>query len=169
MTLGKAEGVTALEAETAVNKFWVNNYATLVDTVKERLGEEEGRQLAYDAYHEAVYNSCAPGWREMKDSNPDAQDYTEWLATDLPQSYELEVVELTPESCRLRITSCPWATLFREKGRADTGMLFCEVDYDMIKDFNEITGANIGFERTKILMKGDDHCNHHIFVKKADW
>jgi hypothetical protein len=166
MALGKAQGVTPLEAETAVNKFWVNNYATLVDAIKERLGEEEGRKLAYDAYHKAVYNACKPGWEEMKDSNPDAKAYTEWLITDLPQSYELEVVELESNSAKLRITQCPWATLFREKDRADTGLLFCEVDYDMIKDFNEITGANIVFERTKILMNGDDHCNHHIYVKE---
>ena len=102
----------------------------------------------------------------MKGSNPDAKAYTEWLITDLPQSYELEVVELENNSAKLRITQCPWATLFREKDRADTGLLFCEVDYDMIKDFNEITGANIVFERTKILMNGDEHCNHHIYVKE---
>lgn len=166
MALGKAQGVTPLEAETAVNKFWVNNYAVLVDAIKEKLGDEEGRKLAYDAYHKAVYNACAPGWKKMKGTNPDAKAYTEWLITDLPQSYELEVEELTADSARLRITQCPWATLFREKGKEDTGLLFCEVDYDMIKDFNEITGANIVFERTKVLMDGCDHCNHHIFVKK---
>ena len=166
MALGKAQNVTPLEAETAVNKFWVNNYSTLVDAIKERLGDEEGRKLAYDAYHQAVYNACAPGWREMAGTNPDAKDYTEWLVTDLPQSYELEVVELTPESARLRITQCPWATLFNELDRGDTGMIFCEVDYDMIKDFNEITGANIVFDRTKVLMDGCDHCNHHIHIKK---
>lgn len=168
MALGKAEGVSPLEAENAVNKFWVNNYTALVDMVKERLGDEEGRQLAYDAYHRAVYRSCAPGWGEMEDLNPNARDYTEWLITDLPQAYEMEVVELTDDSCRLRITSCPWATLFREKGRADTGLLFCEVDYDMVKDFNEITGARIAFERTKILMAGDDCCNHRVFVKQDE-
>ena len=42
MALGKAQGVTPLEAETAVNKFWVNNYTTLVDEIKARLGEDEG-------------------------------------------------------------------------------------------------------------------------------
>lgn len=166
MALGKAQVSSPLEAEMAVNKFWVNNYATLVDVIKERLGEEEGRKLAYEAYHRAVYNACRPGWEAMKGTNPDAKVYTEWLVTDLAQAYELEIIEMTPESARLKLTSCPWATLFREKGKADTGMLFCEVDYDMIKDFNEITGANIGFERTKILMCGDDYCNHHIFVKK---
>jgi len=166
MALGKAQGVTPLEAETAVNKFWVNNYATLIDSIKERLGDEEGRKLAYDAYHKAVYNACAPSWEEMKGTNPDAQAYAEWLLTDLPQGYELEVVEMTPEDVHLKFTECPWATLFREKGWADTGLLFCEVDYDMIKDFNEITGANIGFERTEVLMDGGSHCNHHIFVKK---
>jgi len=166
MALGKAQNVTPLEAETAVNKFWVNNYTHLVNEIKAKLGEKEGRKLAYDAYHKAVYDACAPGWEKMKGTNPDAKAYTEWLITDLPQSYELEVVELEPESARLRITQCPWATLFREKGEADTGLLFCEVDYDMIKDFNEITGANIVFERTKVLMDGCDHCNHHIYLKK---
>jgi hypothetical protein len=166
MALGKAQGVTPLEAETAVNKFWVNNYATLVDAIKEKLGDEEGRKLAYDAYHKAVYNACAPGWKKMKGTDPDAKAYTEWLITDLPQGYELEVVELTPDSARLRITQCPWATLFGEKGKEDTGLLFCEVDYDMIKDFNELAGANLVFERTKVLMDGCDHCNHHIYVKK---
>jgi hypothetical protein len=166
MALGKAEGVSPLEAETAVNKFWVNNYTALIDAVKDRLGEEEGRKLAYEAYHKAVYRSCAPGWIDMRALQPNALDYTEWLITDLAQAYDLEVVEMTPDSCRLRITSCPWATLFRERDRADTGILFCEVDYDMVKDFNELTGASIAFERTKVLMKGDDHCNHHIFVKE---
>ncbi len=166
MALGKAQNVTPLEAETAVNKFWVNNYTHLVNAIKERLGDEEGRKLAYDAYHEAVYNACSPGWEEMKGTDPDAQAYAEWLITDLPQGYELEIVKMTPDDVHLKFTQCPWATLFREKGEADTGLLFCEVDYDMIKDFNEITGAKIGFERTKVLMKGCDQCNHHIFVKK---
>ncbi len=166
MALGKAQVSSPLEAETMVNKFWVNNYATLVDEIKARLGEKEGRQLAYDAYHKAVYNACKPGWEAMKGTHPDAKVYTEWLVTDLAQAYELEIVEMTPESTHLKLTSCPWATMFREKGKEDTGLLFCEVDYDMIKDFNEITGANLAFERTKILMCGDDHCNHHIYVKK---
>ena len=166
MALGKAQGVTPLEAETAVNKFWVNNYTTLINAIKEKLGDEEGRKLAYDAYHKAVFNACSPSWEKMKGSSPDAQAYAEWLITDLPQGYEMEVVSMTPNDVHLKFTECPWATLFGEKGELDSGLLFCEVDYDMIKDFNEITGAKIGFERTKVLMSGCDHCNHHIFVKK---
>ena len=166
MALGKAVGVTPLEAETAVTKFWINNYAFLVDEIEAKLGFEEGRKLAYDSYHKACYKACAPGWEAMKGTNPDAKAYTEWLVTDLPQQYELEVVELTPDSARLRITQCPYANFFRAMDRADTGMMFCEVDYDMIKDFNEITGANLVFDRTKVLMDGSDHCNHHIYVKK---
>jgi hypothetical protein len=167
MALGKANVSSPLEAENAVNKFWVNNYTHLVDEIKAQLGDEAGRKLAYDAYHKAVYDACAPGWKEMAaNPPPNAQDYTVWLVTDLPQAYEMEVVEMTPESCRLRLTECPWAKMFRAAGKADTGLLFCEVDYDMIKDFNEITGANLVFERTEILMTGSDHCNHHIYVKK---
>ncbi len=167
MALGKAQGVTPLEAETAVNKFWVNNYATLIDVIKEKLGDEEGRQLAYDAYHRAIYNACKPSWEAMKgETPPNAQDYAEWLLTDLPQGYEMEVLKMTPDDVLLKFSECPWATLFREKGKENTGLLFCEVDYDMIKDFNEITGANLVFKRSKVLMDGSDHCNHHIYVKK---
>jgi len=166
MALGKAVGVTPLEAETAVNKFWVNNYATLVDEIKARLGDEEGRKLAYDAYHKAVFNACAPGWEKMKGTNPDAKAYAEWLITDLPQAYEMEVVDSKPDSVHLKFTGCPWSTLFRAIGKEDTGLLLCEVDFDMIKDFNKITGANLAFERSNLLMSGCDHCNHHIFVNK---
>lgn len=166
MALGKAQGVTPLEAETAVNKFWVNNYVTLIDAIEERLGFEEGRKLAYDAYRKAVYNACAPSWEKMKGSNPDAKAFAEWLITDLPQDYEMEIIKMTPGDVHLKFTNCPWATLFRAADRENTGMMFCEVDYDMIKDFNEITGAKLVFERTKVLMSGCDQCNHHIFVKK---
>lgn len=167
MALGKANVSSPLEAETMVNKFWVNNYTHLVDEVKAKLGEKEGRQLAYDAYHKAVYDACAPGWEKMATTPPpNAQAYAEWLITDLPQAYEMEVIEMTPDDVHLKFTSCPWATLFRAAGKEDTGLLFCEVDYDMIKDFNRITGASIVFERTKVLMSGCDHCNHHIYVKK---
>lgn len=167
MALGKADVETPLEAEIPVSKFFVNVYSTLVDEIEEKLGYEEGRQLAYDAYHKAVLNSCAPGWREMKEEGKlDAQAYGEWLLTDLMQEYEIEIVESTPESFRVSITECPWANHFGEKGKEDTGLLFCEVDYDMVKDFNRITGANLVFERTEVLMEGCDQCNHHIYVKE---
>ena len=166
MALGKAVGVTPLEAEQAVNKFWVNNYTALITEIEDRLGFDEGRKLAYDSYHKAVYRSCAPSWEKMKGTNPDAKAYAEWLLTDLPQEYEVEILKMESDDVRLKFTSCPWARLFREMDEENSGLLFCEVDYDMIKDFNEITGAKIGFERDKVLMSGCDHCNHHIFVKK---
>ena len=158
---------TPLEAESAVAKFMVNAYATLVDEIEERIGHEEGRKLAYDAYHKYVSNASALDWQAMKgEKPPDAQDYAKWLLAGLPLAYDIEIVEETPDSVRLRFSCCPWATQFRASGKADTGLIFCEVDYDMIKDFNEITGANLVFERTKVLMDGCDHCNHHIYVKK---
>jgi hypothetical protein len=167
MALGKADVEKPIEAEIPVTKFFVNVYSTLVDEIKEELGEEAGRQLAYDAYHKAVFNSCAPAWEEMRDKGEtDAQAYGEWLLTDLMQQYEVEIIENTPESFRVSITSCPWADHFLDKGKGDTGNIFCEVDYDMMKDFNRITGADLVFERTKVLMEGCECCNHHIHIKE---
>ena len=158
---------TPEEAGNDVAKFMVNAYATLVDEIEERIGYEEGRKLAHDAYHKFVTNICTPDWEAMKGKNPPtAQDYVNWLLKDQPLGYDVDVVEESPDSVQLRFNRCLWATHFIGHDKGDTGLIFCEVDYDMIKEFNEITGANLVFERTKVLMDGCDHCNHHIYVKK---
>jgi len=166
MALGKALGVTPLEAEIAVNKFWVNNYVTLVDAIEERIGFEDGRKLAYDAYHKAIYDASLKAWEKMKGTNPDAKAYAEWLFTDMPQGCELEIIEMTPENVKIKFTKCPYAPLFRAIGKEKTGVLFCSVDKDIAKDFNRITGANIGLKRTKLQMNGCDQCDPHYYVKK---
>ncbi len=158
---------TPKEAESAVANFMVNAYATLVDEIEERIGYEEGRKLAYDAYHKFVTNICTPNWEAMKgEKPPNAQDYVNWLVESQPLGYDIDIIEESPDSVQLRFNRCLWATQFIDHGKEDTGLLFCEVDDDMIKEFNEITGANLVFERTKVLMDGCDHCNHHIYVKK---
>jgi hypothetical protein len=154
---------TPLEAENRVMAFFAGTYGTLMQAVADKHGKE-GKKLIYDAYHRSVKASCAPSWKTMK--RLDAEAYAEWLLDDLMEGYDFEYVEKTPDSVRLKMKSCPLAGHFRKKGFGELGMVFCDVDYDMIKDFNEITGATLVFERDKMLMQGDGFCNHHIFVKK---
>ena len=155
--------VTPLEAENRVLKFFTNVYARLVEEMEKKYGKE-GADLAYDAYRYAVRDSCVPHWKKF--TKLDAEAYADWLLDDLMEGYDFEIIEKTPNSVRLKFSSCPFAIFFRAIGKEKIGQIYCDVDYDMIKDFNETTGGNLGFERTKTLMEGHDCCNHHIFVKK---
>jgi hypothetical protein len=154
---------TPLEAENKVMKFFAATYGSLSAAIAEKYGEE-GRKLVYESYRKSVRETCVPSWKTMK--RLDAQGYAEWLLDDLMEGYQIEYVEKTPDSVRLRIKSCPLSTFFRAKGYGKPACIFCDVDYDMIKDFNETTGATLAFERDKTLIYGDDHCNHHVYVRK---
>lgn len=153
----------ALKAENRVMSFFAGTYGTLMEEVADKYGKD-GKQLIYDAYHKSVKASCAPLWKQLK--RLDAEGYAGWLLDDMMEGYDFEYVEKTPKSVRLKLKVCPLAVQFRKKGFGELAMIFCDVDYDMIKDFNEITGANLVFERDKTLMEGDDHCNHHIYVRE---
>jgi len=166
MALGKAIGVTPLEAETATNKFWVNTYVHLVDEIEKRLGSEESRELAYNAYHKAILTASMQDWEKMIGKYPDAKVYAEWLFSDLPEGSEMEIIEMTSENVKVKFTSCPFAPLFRSINKEKTGLILCSVDKDIANDFNRITGAKIGFKRTKLQMNGCDICDPHYYVKK---
>ncbi len=153
----------ALQAENRVMTFFASTYGSLMEAVGRKLGAE-GQKLVYDAYRESVKKSCTPSWKKMKQL--DAAAYADWLLDDMMLGYDFEYVEKTPKSVRLRIKFCPLAKFFREKGFAEQAKIFCDVDYDMIKDFNEATGAKLAFERDKTLIYGDGFCNHHIYVKE---
>lgn len=153
----------ALKAEDRVMSFFAGTYGTLMQEVADKYGKE-GKELVYDAYHKSVKVSCSPFWKQMK--RLDAEGYAEWLLDDLMEGCDYEYVEKTPKSVRLKLKACPLAAHFRKKGFGELGMLFCDVDYDMIKDFNEITGAKLVFERDMTLMHGEAYCNHHIYVKE---
>ena len=159
----KKKKVTPLEAENRVMSVFASTYGSLMQEVVQKYGNK-GKELIYEAYHKSVKENCAPSWEKMK--RLDAEAYAEWLLGDLMEGFDFEYVEKTSKSVRLRIKSCSLASHFRKKGFGELSLVFCDVDYDMIKDFNEITGAKLVFERDKTLMDGNDHCNHHIFVQE---
>ena len=69
-----------------------------------------------------------------------------------------EIVEDTNHAFGLRVTECVWAEVFRE-ARLDGDIghaAVCNMDYSMPPAFN----PKFSMERTRTLMRGDDHCNH---------
>lgn len=71
-------------------------------------------------------------------------------------------LEKRDEGTQLHCSRCPIHELSKMIGGADwLAILECNKDLHNIKAFN----PNIGFKRTKTLMKGDSHCDHYYFNK----
>jgi predicted ArsR family transcriptional regulator len=63
---------------------------------------------------------------------------------------------------QVHCTRCPYANLYRELGGEEWGFqLYCAADAELVEQFN----PSIKFERTKILMQGQDCCNHRYTMK----
>lgn len=68
-----------------------------------------------------------------------------------------------PRKIGYEYTRCMWADILRELGEPDLGFVICAGDEPAVKHFN----PKMGFRRTKVLMHGDDICDH-VFVVEDD-
>jgi hypothetical protein len=66
-----------------------------------------------------------------------------------------------PSRIGYRYTFCVWADIFNELGAPNLGYLLCAGDEPAVTAYN----PDLGFHRTKVLMYGDDYCDHIFFVK----
>jgi hypothetical protein len=77
-----------------------------------------------------------------------------WKA--FPPTIAYAVDELTPTTLRMRVTRCVFAEAMREQDAAELGYAYyCHSDFG----FAETYDPEIGFERTKTLMQGNDCCD----------
>jgi len=67
-----------------------------------------------------------------------------------------------PDRKQYSYTRCMWAEIFRELDAADIGHFMCDGDDAAIRSYN----PKLAFSRTKILMDGDDECDHCWYVDK---
>lgn len=91
-------------------------------------------------------------------------NYCQWLNSilHLTHKYDLEGNEEGTE-CRYTFHACPWAKHFREFGGEKYGHFFCDADLPMAEAFSE----DLGFKISKLLMEGDDCCDHYFYSKSA--
>lgn len=69
-----------------------------------------------------------------------------------------------PRRIAYRYTRCMWAEIFRELGEPELGAVFCAGDEPAVKAFN----PKLAFRRTRVLMHGDDCCDHVFVVSDED-
>ena len=77
-------------------------------------------------------------------------------------SHRWERVVEEPDRVGFRFTRCMYAEILRELGEPELGMVLCARDGPWVKSFN----PGLGFHRTKILMDGDDACDHVFYVER---
>ena len=108
-------------------------HATMVEVLKEKLGEEAGRALAHevvDRYGRKI-GAAARERTEAKGLEPTIENYSE----DLPSlGFEAERVSNDPRTSR--VTGCPLAKVWKEMGCEEDGRLYCWVDQAKFDEYN---------------------------------
>jgi len=132
-------------------------FIDFVQDVRSELGDRELIRLL-------EIHSAALGRRagERQAANSPDRNFQTFVATFRPPRYvnslTHEVVEDTERAFGLRVRECIWAEVFREAGLdGEIGhAAVCNMDYYWPTAFH----PDLRMERTKTLMRGDDHCNH---------
>lgn len=77
-------------------------------------------------------------------------------------SHQWERVVDEPDRIGYEYTRCMWAEIYRELGEPALGFILCAGDDPAVRSYN----PRLGFRRTKVLMNGDELCDHVFLVEK---
>jgi hypothetical protein len=96
------------------------------------------------------------------DPQIDLKTFCDQLDAACIGSHKWERIAESPDRVEYNYSGCLWAEVFRELGEPDLGFLLCAGDEPAVKAFNPA----LGFKRTKVLMHGDEVCDHVFFVEE---
>ncbi|MBM4047180.1 MAG: hypothetical protein FJ279_18915 [Planctomycetes bacterium] len=92
----------------------------------------------------------------------DLREFCDRLERGCVGSHRWTRVVDEPDRIGYHFTRCMWAEVFRELGEPDLGFVICAGDEPAVKSHN----PKLSFQRSKVLMKGDEVCDHVFFVQK---
>ena len=96
------------------------------------------------------------------DPETDLQEFCGSMERGCAGSHQWERVIDEPGRIGYSFTRCMWAEVFRELGEPELGFVICAGDEPAVKTHN----PKLGFRRTKVLMDGDDVCDHIFLVEE---
>lgn len=67
-----------------------------------------------------------------------------------------------PDQIGYNFTRCMYAEVFCELGEPDLGLILCATDKSWVESYN----PKLKFQRTKVLMNGDEMCDHLYRIEK---
>jgi len=131
----------------------------LLHAMEERFGAE-ARQVVRD-----VARNIKPSPRpDAGEPEADLQEFCAGLERSCAGTHRWERVIDEPDRIGYHFTRCMWAEVFRELGEPELGLIFCAGDEPAVKSHN----PKLAFERTKVLMEGDEVCDHVFYVERGD-
>ena len=128
-----------------------------------RAFEEHYGDEAYDILHKLTTRTY-PQRPDAGDPRDDLHDFCNRLDSGCAGTHRWERVSEKPDRIAYRYTRCMWAEIFRELGEPELGYLWCAGDEPAVQAYN----PRLGFERTKLLMDGDEECDHIFCVTEPD-
>lgn len=129
----------------------------LLHVMESRFGPE-----VRDVFQKYVENRQFPSRQNTGLAQDDLKTFCSNLDKGCVGTHKWERVFDEPDRIDYRYTRCMWAEIFRELGEPDLGFLLCAGDEPAVTAYN----SELGFSRSKVLMYGDDHCDHSFFVIK---
>jgi len=92
----------------------------------------------------------------------DLREFCASLDRSCAGSHRWKRVADEPDRIAYHYTRCMWAEVFRELGEPELGYVICAGDEPAVKSHN----PGLGFARTRVLMRGDELCDHVFYVEE---
>ena len=129
----------------------------LLHAMEERFGPE-AREVVAD-----MARSLQPTPRpDAGDPGADLREFCARLDRGCVGSHQWERVDDESNCIGYEFTRCMWAEIYRELGEPELGLVICASDEPAIRSYN----PKLGFKRTKVLMDGDEMCDHVFYVEE---
>lgn len=130
----------------------------LLHAMEERFGPD-----AREVVRDMIENHEATPRPDAGEPETDLREFCACLDRGCVGSHKWEKVVDEPDCIGYHYTRCMWAEIYRELGEPELGLVICAGDEPAIKSWN----PGLAFKRTKVLMDGDEVCDHVFCVKKG--
>ena len=129
----------------------------LLHAMEERFGPEVREVL-----REMANADNRPPNRESGEPEDDLHNFCAALDNGCVGSHRWNKIIDKPGRVAYNYTRCMWAEIYRELGEPELGYIICAGDEPAIRSRN----PKLGFQRTKMLMNGDELCDHVFYVEE---
>jgi len=153
--------MTPSEHEEKIRGLVRSHASSLVNVIRAIEGKygEEGKELARQAF----LSPSRQRRREPSDPSKDLHEFCDNLERGCRVTHEWTRVVDEPNRVKYIFSKCMWAEAFRSLDAADIGHWFCDTDEPAVRAYN----PKLGFRRTKVMMEGDEICDHDFFVEST--
>ena len=129
----------------------------LLYAMEERFGPE-----ARGVVRDIAKNPTSTPRANVGEPEADLREFCTRLDKGCAGSHRWERTIDEPDHIGYHFTRCMWAEIYRELGEPELGLVICAGDEPAVRSYN----PKLAFKRTKVLMNGDEVCDHVFYVEK---